>query len=153
MRLAELLDTGRVSTSLKGSDKNGVLRELAELFSADGLDADHVYRVLSEREALASTGVGSGVAIPHGRLRGLEEMRAAMGIHHEGVAFDAVDGQPVHIFVAVLAPDRRPSEHLKALARISRLLRRDTVRRQLQRVDEPGQVLTLVDTEDAGRGP
>lgn len=151
MRLAELLDSGRISTSLQGSDKNEVLRELADLFSHDGLDTEHVYRVLSEREGLASTGVGSGVAIPHGRLRGLEDMRAAMGIHRGGVAFDAVDGQPVHIFVAVLAPDRRPSEHLKALARISRLLRHDTVRQQLQKVEEADQVLSLIDAEDAGR--
>jgi len=153
MRLADILDAGRISTSLEASDKDGVLRELAALFSQDGLDPEQVYRVLSEREALASTGVGSGVAIPHGRVRGLEQMRAAMGIHREGVAFDAVDGQPVHIFVAVLAPDRRPSDHLKALARISRLLRHEKVRHALLEVGNPEQAVGLIDAEDAGRGP
>ena len=78
-------------------------------------------------------------------------MQAAMGIHREGVAFDAVDGRPVHIYVAVLAPDRRPSEHLKALARISRLLRHEGVRQQLLEMKQPDQVLSLIDAEDVGR--
>jgi nitrogen PTS system EIIA component len=133
MRLADLLHPDRVTVSLQASDKDGVLRALAQLFcTTDGdLVAEDVFRVLADREALASTGVGSGVAIPHGRIAGVASLRAALGVHRTGVAFDAVDGRPAHIFVAVLAPERQPSEHLKALARISRLLRNEGVRQRL----------------------
>jgi nitrogen PTS system EIIA component len=133
MRLADLLHPDRVTVSLQASDKDGVLRALAQLFCTidGGLVADDVFRVLADREALASTGVGSGVAIPHGRIAGVSSLRAALGVHRTGVAFDAVDGRPAHIFVAVLAPERQPSEHLKALARISRLLRNEGVRQRL----------------------
>jgi PTS system nitrogen regulatory IIA component len=146
MRLADLLHVERVSPSLEAGDKGGVLRELAALFHAAQADLDvaSVHDVLARREALASTGVGSGVAIPHGRVAGLEQMQAAMGIHHQGVAFDAVDGRPAHIFVAVLAPERRPSDHLKALARISRLLRDEDVRRELLEASSAEAILELV---------
>jgi PTS system nitrogen regulatory IIA component len=150
MRLADLLHADRVTTSLQGRDKHEVLRELSALFVAttEGLQQDAVYEVLMQREALASTGVGSGVAIPHGRVAGLAEMEAAMGVHRSGVDFESVDGQPVHIFVAVLAPERRPSEHLKALARISRLLRDEQVRGRLVEAPDPTTVLSLVTEEE-----
>lgn len=150
MRLADLLDVQRVAVSLEASDKEGVLWALARLFCHAGseLSVEAIYRVFAEREGLASTGVGSGVAIPHGRLAGLESMKAAIAIHRRGVPFDAVDDQAAQIFVAVLAPERRPSEHLKALARISRLLRDEQVRQRLMDVTEPREVIDLVASED-----
>jgi nitrogen PTS system EIIA component len=153
MQLAEILHVGRVTVSLQASDKDGVLRALANLFAAtsEALDADEVFRVLADREALASTGVGSGVAIPHGRIGGVEQLQAALAVHPGGVAFDAVDGRPAHIFVAVLAPERQPSEHLKALARISRLLRDERVRQGLLEAVDAEAALDLVVTADAPR--
>jgi nitrogen PTS system EIIA component len=153
MQLAEILHVGRVTVSLQASDKDGVLRALAKLFAAttEALDADEVFRVLADREALASTGVGSGVAIPHGRIGGVEQLQAALAVHRGGVAFDAVDGRPAHIFVAVLAPERQPSEHLKALARISRLLRDERVRQGLLEAEDAEAALDLVVTADAPR--
>lgn len=150
MRLAELLHPERVNRSLEASDKNEVLRSLAALFTVtnSNLGVGAVYEVFADREALASTGVGSGVAIPHGRIAGLGRMQAAMGIHHAGVSFDAVDGSPVYIFVAVLAPERRPSEHLKALARISRLLRNDEVRRQLLDAPDAASVIECISQQE-----
>lgn len=153
MRLADLLHKDRVTTSLQASDKDGVLRALAKLFGngQEALDPEEVFRVFAEREALASTGVGSGVAIPHGRIGGIDRLQAALGIHPTGVAFDSVDGRPAHIFVAVLAPERQPSEHLKALARISRLLRDEQVRQALLEASDPVTAFDLVVAEDGRR--
>lgn len=152
MRLADLLQVDRINTSLQASDKDGVLRALAKLFGAnEDLDVEEVFRVFADREALASTGVGGGVAIPHGRLAGVPKLQAALGVHKSGVAFDAVDGRPAHIFVAVLAPERQPSEHLKALARISRLLRDEEVRQALLEVDGPQAAYDLVVGRDQDR--
>jgi PTS system nitrogen regulatory IIA component len=150
LRLADLLTPARVTVALGGVDKASVLRELSGLFDVekDGIRSEDVFRVFMEREALASTGVGSGVAIPHGRLAGLSEMQAAFGIHPQGVPFEAIDGQPVHILVAVLAPDRQASAHLKALARISRLLRDGAVRQRLIDAGSADAVLKLVVAND-----
>lgn len=131
--LDEVLEIERVSLPLDASDKASALRALARLFEDrdSGIEADEVERVFVEREALASTGIGSGVAIPHGRIQGLAGVRAALALHPSGVDFDAVDGEPVHIIVAVLAPESQPSLHLKTLAEISRRLRLEGVRQAL----------------------
>ncbi len=131
MLLAELLGAGRVSLSLDAADKPSAILALARLFESESVDVGRVHRALMARESLASTGVGSGVAIPHGRVTGIEGIQAALGIHHQGVPFDAVDGERVHVFVAILAPEDKPSQHLKALAAVSRLLRRREVRERL----------------------
>lgn len=147
--LADILHADRVTTSLTSTDKDGVLRELAELFhGVQGAQTDDVFRVFAAREALASTGVGSHVAIPHGRVAGLPSIVAALAIHHEGVPFEAVDGRPVHIFVAVLAPEKRPSDHLKALARISRLLRDRGLRERLVAAPDAESALAALLSED-----
>ena len=150
MQLADILDIGRVTTSLSAADKSEVLRALAEMFS--GQDADEVYRVFQEREALASTGVGSGVAIPHGRLPTVDRPLAALGICRSGVDFDAIDGQPAHIFVALLSPEHHPGDHIKALARISRLLRTDLIREQLLGAVDASGALSVILEEEARLG-
>ncbi len=131
--LADMLQADCVSLAMDARTKETALRQVAELFGRGDVrvDAETIVRVFSDREALASTGVGSGVAIPHGRLSNLPGIRLALGLHPAGVDFDAVDGRPVHIFVGVLAPNGEASKHLKVLARISRLLRDANVRRRL----------------------
>ncbi len=130
MRLIDILSEDRVTTRLSVSTKDEALRVLADLFaeSDSGLDADHVHAVLSERERLASTGVGSSVAIPHGRIPAIDDLRAAMAISREGIPFDAIDGAPVRIIIGVLAPQHHTGDHLRVLARVSRLLRNSQVR-------------------------
>ena len=150
MRLADILDIGRVTTSLLATDKPEVLRVLAGMFQ--GQDAEEVFRVFQEREALASTGVGSGVAIPHGRLPTVDRLQAALAIAPQGVDFDAVDGEAARIFVAVLAPERHTGEHLKALARISRLLRDSHVRARLIDANDPSAALSVVLDEEGRLG-
>lgn len=131
MLLADLVGE-RVTITLEGGDKATVLRELSVLLSdEEGVSAEQVHESLDAREQLASTGVGSGVAIPHGRVAGLDSLRAALGVHKKGVAFDAVDGEPVHVLVAILAPEGKPSQHLKTLAAASRVLRDANVRKRL----------------------
>lgn len=131
--LAELLHLERVSIHEVPVDKEAALRAVAGLLVRPERSAneDIVYEVLAERERLASTGVGSEVAIPHGRFDGVDELRAAVAVCKEGVDFDAVDGRPVKILVGIIGPRSMPQRHLAALAGVSRVLRDDGVRAAL----------------------
>jgi len=144
MRLTELLTPTRVgiehvvSQAGDASGSNGALDKakalslLAEMLSKGApVTRGEVERVLVEREGLQSTGIGEGVAIPHGALPQLDAQSAALLIVPEGVAFDAIDGAPVNILFAVIGPKRATGEHLKTLARVSRLLRNKGFRDQL----------------------
>lgn len=131
--LADLLDISRVKTDLRSADKESALRSVAALLvkPEERLNEETVYEVLAERERLASTGVGSGVAIPHGRYQGVDDLRAAVAVHKDGVSFDAVDGRPVRILVGILGPLSSPQKHLAVLAQVSRVLRQEAVRQAL----------------------
>src|SRR5215471_13723621 len=136
MRLSELLTAERVAVRHNGDgytlDKPAALKTLAQLL-ANGARAEPqtVERVLTEREQLQSTGIGEGVAIPHGALPQLETQFAALLIVPEGVDFAAIDGLSVNILFAVITPKRATGEHLKTLARVSRLLRNKGFRDRL----------------------
>lgn len=125
--LADLLDPERVRIGLAISDKEAALRAVASLLCMpEGVvNEEIVYDVLLERERLASTGIGSGVAIPHGRYDGVDELRAAVAVCPVGVDFDAVDRLPVRILVGIVGPRSMPQKHLAALAGVSRVLRDD----------------------------
>jgi PTS system nitrogen regulatory IIA component len=131
--LADLLDPERVRIGLAISDKEAALRTVASLLCMpEGVvNEEVVYDVLLERERLASTGIGSGVAIPHGRYDGVDELRAAVGVCPAGVDFDAVDRLPVRILVGIVGPRSMPQKHLAALAGVSRVLRDDRKREAL----------------------
>ncbi len=152
MRLLDILSEARVKTRLEAGSKQVALRAVAELFAADSrvLSPDAVLAVLEEREQLASTGVGSGVAIPHGRLAGMNELRGALLVSANGIPFDAVDSAPVRIIFAVIGPGQRASDHLRVLARLSRLLRSESVRNELLTAPDAHtafQVVVRVDAE------
>lgn len=145
MQLREILTADRIRLHLSAHDKPGALNEVAGLLAhGAGGDPHAVERVLAAREAEGSTGVGSGVAIPHGRVAGLDHFVAALGIHDTGLPFDAIDGQPVHVVFALVGPERAAGEHLKCLARIGRLLRDDATRRRLREAPDPAAALRLV---------
>jgi PTS system nitrogen regulatory IIA component len=133
MRLIDILNEERVTTRLSVSNKDEALRALSQLFAErdPALDVNVVHEVLSERERLASTGVGSSVAIPHGRISAIDDLRAAMAISRDGIPFEAIDGAPVRIIIGVLAPQHHTGDHLRVLARVSRLLRNSEVREGL----------------------
>lgn len=152
MRLTDILSEERVTTQLTAVSKDEALRALSQLFTlADsGLDEVAVYDVLSERERLASTGIGSGVAIPHGRIGALDRLRAAVAISPSGIPFDAIDGGPVRIVVGVLAPQHHTGDHLRVLARVSRLLRSREVRESLLAAQTPREAFDIIARADAG---
>jgi len=131
--LAELLQPERVRVGLEAANKDAALLGVASLLTLpEGVaNAESVYEVLLERERLASTGVGSGVAIPHGRCDDFDELRAAVAVYPKGVAFEAVDGLPVTIIVGIIGPRSMPQKHLAALAGVSRVLRDEAKRSEL----------------------
>ena len=115
------------------------------------ITAEQVARVLKDRERLASTGVGDEVAIPHGRLPGLQRVVGAVAICAGGLPFDAIDGRPVKIFVAILAPDRAPGEQLRALARVSKLLRDRSMRERMLTAATPAELLALFQDDETAQ--
>lgn len=152
MRLTEILSHERVTTQLAATSKDEALLALAELFTRDdpALEPGAVYQVLREREQLASTGIGSGVAIPHGRIAALDRMRAALALSPDGIPFEAIDGAPVRIVIGVLAPQHHTGDHLRVLARVSRLLRNREVRESLLVARDPSAAFDVVARADAG---
>lgn len=143
-----------VIDDIKAIDKNGVLREFAGLLKATGKvrEEDGIVRVLAEREALGSTGIGDGVAIPHGKVRGLQEIVVAFGRSRNGVDFQSLDGKPVYLFFLLLTPDDNPGDHLKVLARISRILKNPVLRENL-RTALPGQEVRKIILDEDGKYP
>jgi PTS system nitrogen regulatory IIA component len=133
MNLGDLLDLRAISPRVGGSSKRQVLSVVADIAARSfGLDAGTVLDALLEREAAGSTGVGYGVAVPHARLEGLDHMRGVFVRLEQPVPFEAVDDQPVDLLFALFAPKGANSEHLRALARVSRLLRQPDLREQLR---------------------
>jgi PTS system nitrogen regulatory IIA component len=130
-------------------DKPGVVHALAQLLALGApIEAKQAERVLSEREQLQSTGIGEGVAIPHGALPQLENQHATLLVIPEGVDFAAIDGLPVTILFAVIGPKRATGEHLKTLARVSRLLRNKGFRDRLVRAPDARSAYELIAAEE-----
>lgn len=132
MLLTQLLTPERVRVPLAARDKPGVLRELSELLAREsgGTVAD-VLRAVVDREQVLSTGVGFGIAIPHGRSPSMPDLAAVAGRSSEPIEFDALDGEPVSIFFMLVGPERCAGQHVKALSRIARLARSEVLRQQL----------------------
>jgi len=150
MKIADLLDIKAISTELTSSNKVEVLAEMVDLLRRvqPDLDAVELSKVLIDREELGSTGIGDGVAIPHGKLKGLNRLLMAFGRKQEGIDFDSMDNRPAHLFFLLLAPESEATLHLKALARISKLLRKEDVRRQLLAAPDPATLLSILSQED-----
>ena len=119
MKIGEFLNEKAVFPDLNATDKEGVIRELVDLLcKAEGMrNREEIVKVLMAREALGSTGIGMGIGIPHGKCNAAKRLVAAFGISKQGIDFDALDGEPVYIFVCLVAPEDSAGPHLKALAR------------------------------------
>ncbi len=151
MKISELLNPAAISAELRSKSKNEILTELTEVLRKveSGLDRDEVVKVLQERERLGSTGIGEGVAIPHGKLRRLDRLLISFGRSREGVDFDSMDGKPAHLFFLLIAPEESVGIHLKTLARISKLLKNQDVRsRLLDAADADDIYRIIVEEED-----
>lgn len=151
VKIAELLDPAAIVAELKGIGKHEVLTELADALIATNpeLQRDEVIRVLLERERLGSTGIGDGIAIPHGKLKNLEHQLIAFGLSRKGIDFDAMDGKPARLFFLLIAPEEAVGIHLKTLARISKLLKAPQVRERLQDAVDRQQIHRIIAEEEA----
>ncbi|AKJ00617.1 MAG TPA: PTS sugar transporter subunit IIA [Archangium sp.] len=151
MRISEFLSPEALIADLQARDKQAVLREMSAVLARahPSLKEERLVEVLREREKLGSTGIGEGVAIPHGKLPGLTNLVAAFGVSRQGVDFEAIDGKPTHLFFALVAPENSAGVHLKALARISRLFKNPRFRASILEATSAADIHALIVQEDA----
>jgi PTS system nitrogen regulatory IIA component len=151
MKIMDILIADAVILNLGVGTKREVLGEMAEALAKvePRIEADRLLEVLLEREALQSTGIGEGVAIPHGKMVGLDRLVASFARSREGVDFESIDGQPTHHFFLLVVPEHSGGQYLKALARISRFFRDAAFRQDLSEVDTLEDVIRVIEEEDA----
>ena len=150
MSLTELLDENAILVDLKATQKQEVIEELAEALTASGRISDNreVLQAVLEREKIMSTGIGKGVAIPHGKCKAVDKLVGVLGIKKEGVDFQSLDEQPVYLFFLLVSPLNVSGPHIRALAHISRLLRHDNLRKRLIATETPRDALALIAEEE-----
>ncbi len=150
MSLDQILKIEFINDNLQAKTKTEVLAELSEMITkgSQKLDQSKVFDVLQQREKLGSTGIGDGVAIPHGKISNIEEVIVAFGRSKTGVAFDSMDGKPVHLFFLLLAPENCAGQHLKALARISKMLKVGNFRKSLMDAESRNDLYKVIIAQD-----
>ncbi len=149
MKILDTLKEGAIIAELDATDKKGVLEELTVPLAEDsGVNHEEMVRVLLERERLGSTGIGGGIAIPHGKLKSIESMLMGFGRSHKGVDFEAMDDKPAHLFFLLLAPENSTGVHLKMLARISQLLKSSVFKERLMNAADGLELYTVIAKED-----
>ncbi len=150
MLISDFLEVSAVEADLGASNKPGVLRELVGLVLrvAPDLDPNQLVETLQRREKLQSTGIGDGVAIPHGKTPGVDKVMACVGRSKAGVDFQSLDGMPTHLFFTLLVPESEHGLHLKALARVSRLLKEARVRQALLDAEDAEAMYAVFVDED-----
>ena len=152
MKVGDFLLAKAITADLKGNSKEEVIEELVKLLvNAGAVDKRYkpkLVEILMAREALGSTAVGQGIAIPHGKCENVNKLIAGLGISKTGIDFDSLDGDPAHIFFLLVAPADSAGPHLKALARISRLLKDKYFREHLKNARDEKIILELVSQED-----
>ena len=149
MKILEVLDKEAILVELKSDDKKGVLEELVTPAARiAGVNHEEVMRVLLEREQLGSTGIGGGIGIPHGKLKGLKSLVLGFGLSRKGVDFESMDGKPTHIFFLLVTPENSTGLHLKLLARISKILKNDLFKEKLLGATDSDEILSIIKEED-----
>ena len=151
MILTQILELECVKVPLAGTDKDSVIRELVNLLDAAKLlvDKDEVLQAVLSRENTRSTGIGSGIAIPHGKCKGVRDLVMAMGVSPRGIDFQSIDGKPVYIFVLLVSPIDKTGPHIQALARISRLMLDEDFKNKLQSAASAEQLYNLISEKEA----
>jgi len=150
MRITELMDKNLIISELHSETKKEVLKELVDCITKKelGIDGNDLLRVLLEREELGSTGIGDGIAIPHGKVKKIEDLMVSFGRSLGGVDFQSMDGKPTHIIFLLIAPENSAGIHLKALARLSRLLKDSRFRKNIMEADSSQEIYDLIAQED-----
>jgi len=150
LKLTDFLDASRVIPALKEKEKRAVLKEMAGRLAAldASLDVGKLYDTLLEREKISSTAIGEGVAIPHGKINGSRKLSGIFARSVEGANFESLDGGPTHLFFVLLAAEDSAADHLKALARISRLLKDGSFRARLMQAKTAEELFRVIKEED-----
>ncbi len=149
MKILEVLHEETILTDLKSTDKKGVLEELVvPVAKMTGIDREKLVRIIMERERLGSTGIDGGIGIPHGKLKELKAPVIGFGLSKKGVDFESMDGRPTHIFFLLCTPEDSTGLHLKLLARISRLLKNEGLKKKLKTVSKKEDVISIIEADD-----
>jgi len=152
MKITDIFRKEHIAERLQSKTKGDVLAELSGIILHGDIHLRHeaVVNTLLEREKLGSTGIGDGIAIPHGKIANLDKLIVAFGRSIEGVEFDAMDGKPAHLFFLLLAPENTTGQHLKALAKISKMLKDNAFRKMLMEAKSKNELFTIIaDKDDA----
>lgn len=152
MKFADFISREAVRAELTADDKEGVIREMAQALVDAGKiraeDFESIVRAVMRREDLGSTGIGRGVAVPHTKHPSVERLVGTVALSSEGVDFDSLDGERVHLFFLIISPPDRPGDHLRALENVSRQLRDDTFCKFLKQARNAEEILQLLDEAD-----
>jgi fructose-specific phosphotransferase system IIA component len=150
MLLTQIFQPSCVEVPLQGKDKTSIITELVNLLDENGLllDRDAALEAVLMREKTRSTGIGSGIAIPHGKCKGAKELVMAIGITHQPVDFESVDGKPVTIVILLVSPADQTGPHIQALARISRLMLDEKFKHELETAESPERVYEILSDKE-----
>lgn len=150
MKIMDILNKDCIIPELRSENKKEVLEELtgALLNCKANLNKESLVEVLLERERLGSTGIGDGIAIPHGKVQDLDELVLSFGRSTQGIEFDSMDGRPTHLFFLLIAPENSAGIHLRALAKISRLLKSLHFRKRLLEAETREELFQVIQEED-----
>jgi nitrogen PTS system EIIA component len=150
MKITEFISAKEIVIGVKATDKPGTLMELLRMLETNGLlkDGEKVHQILLEREKLGSTGIGQGIAVPHAKTDQVKDLVCALGVSAKGIEFDSLDGEPVYIIFLVLAPSGATGVHLKALAKIARLLKDKVFRNSLRASKTPADAYQIIKEDE-----
>jgi len=149
MKLSEILNEDEIKVDLEAEDKMEAIEELIDLLISEheiGLrDRDNIIEVVFQRENSVSTGVGGGIAIPHGTVDCIDEIVGAVGISAKGIDFNSIDGKPVYIVILLLVPKIQVSKHIKTLALIARIFNQDNIRKSVISAGSSEEILSIIE--------
>ena len=152
MRMSDFVARDAIIPDLAATTKEGVIREMVESLRAvgyfKGSEPEDIVKAILKRELLGSTGIGRGVAIPHTKHASVDRLVGTVALSRPGVAFDSLDGEPVHVFVLLISPQDRPGDHLRALENVSRSLRDDVFVRSLRQARTREEIWRLLEDAD-----
>jgi PTS system nitrogen regulatory IIA component len=150
MTLMDILSPQSVIVGLRGETKEEIIEELVDALAAGATisDREKVLQAVLEREKIMSTGIGDGIAIPHGKSDAVVRLAAALGTQKRGVDFEALDGEPAFVFFLLVSPANVSGPHIKALARISRLLKNDEFKKKLISASSAPEIMAVVESEE-----
>jgi PTS system nitrogen regulatory IIA component len=154
MTLLDILSSDSTIVDLKGETKEDIIAELVDSLAIDAItDRKKVLQAVLEREKIMSTGIGDGIAIPHGKSDAVVKLVAALGTQRRGVDFEALDGEPAYVFFLLVSPANVSGPHIKALARISRLLKNDDFKKKLIAAGSSTEIIEIIESEERNTPP